>query len=160
MRALLLVLCCLPLCAAASPEATVAGLWRALSHGPGQSADVAALGRLFHEKAVIFGGTEKNGMRMTPAADFIKSQAGVSAQGFYECETVRDMKVYDRFAVAYSVVETRTEKGAAAPAFVGVNSVQLYKDGAQWRILALYYQLEKPGVPLQGGPSGQCLPDQ
>lgn len=165
MRRLMFALFLMPLWASAAqdtPDEAVATLWRALSNEPGASADVSALQRLFHEDAVVFGGHYKAGvasMRRTAIRDFLKSQESVSGKGFYECEVAREVKAYDRFAVVYSVVESRSDKRAAKPNLVGVNSIQLYKDGAQWRILSLYYHVEKQGLPISPNDalSGKCL---
>lgn len=165
MRYLLFLLLVLPLHALAveeTPEAAVSALWRALSNDPGARADAVTLRRLFHEEAVIFGGRYKDdrpAVRRSAVVDFLKANERVSETGFYECEVHRVVQAYDRFAVAYSVVESRTDKAAKAADFVGVNSVQLYRDGAQWKILSLYYHVEKPGlpIPLEGGMSGQCI---
>lgn len=165
MRFLLFLLLVLPLHARAveeTPEAAVSALWRALSNDPGGSADAAVLRQLFHEDAVIFGGRYKDGqpaVRRSAVADFLEANQRVNEKGFYECEVHRVVQAYDRFAVAYSVVESRTDKAAKAADFVGVNSIQLYKDGARWKILSLYYHVEKHGlpIPLGSGRSGQCI---
>ncbi len=165
MRSLLLSLLLFPLCASAiesTPEAAVSALWRALSNAPGATADVATLKRLFHDDGVVYGGRYKDGapvIKRTAAPDFLKPFERAGDKGFYECETTRTIHSYDNFAVAYSVVESRTNKSAPAPDFVGVNSVQLYKVGSQWKILSLYYHVEKPGlpVPLDGGRQGNCI---
>ena len=165
MRSLLLSLLLVPLCASAvenTPEEAVSTLWNALSNDPGASADLAALKRIFHEDAVIFGGRYKEGaavVRRSTAEDFLKPYERAGEKGFYECEVSRVLQVYDRFAVAYSVVESRTDKTAVAPDFVGVNSVQLYKVGSQWQVLSLYYHVEKQGLPIPLGDahSGKCV---
>jgi hypothetical protein len=165
MRSLLLSLLLAPLGAFAAentPEQTVSTLWSALSNEPGASADLAALKRIFHEDAVIFGGRYQEGVplvRRSTAEDFLKPYERPGEKGFHECEVSRVMQTYDRFAVAYSIVESRTDKAAAAPDFVGVNSVQLYKMGSQWKILSLYYHVEKRGlpIPLGDGRSGKCI---
>lgn len=165
MRHLLTVLLMLPLgasAAEATPDKAVSALWRALSNEPGGRADAAALARIFHEDAVIFGGRYKEGspvLRRTSGAEFLKAYGPVQEKGFHECEVARTLHVYDRFAVAYSVVESRADKASPGADFVGVNSVQLYKVDAQWKIVSLYYHVERPGVPipLDGGKSGKCL---
>lgn len=165
MRSLLLSLLLLPFGVSAAedtPEQAVSTLWSALSNDPGASADVAALKRIFHDDAVVFGGRYKEGVpvvRRTTAEDFLKPYERVSDKGFYECEVSRVMQTYDRFAVAYSIVESRADKNAAAADFVGVNSVQLYKVGSQWRVLSLYYHVERQGLPiaLGDGKSGKCI---
>ncbi len=145
-----------------SPEKTVAALWNAISNDANATADLVTLKRIFHQEAVVFGGRYKDGkpiIRRTLLADFLKPFEPVQKKGFYECEISRKIEVYDRFAVAYSVVESRTEKTAAKPDFVGVNSVQLYKNAEQWQILSLYYHVEKTGLPIaaEGAVSGRCL---
>lgn len=164
MRSLLLSLLLVPLCAPAvesTPEQAVSALWRASSNHPGARADMTTLKRLFHDDAVVFGAAYKAGaptLRRWEAADFLKNYESVGEKGFYECETARVVQTYDRFATVYSVVESRTDPAAPAPDFVGVNSVQLYKDGSQWRILSLYYHVEKQGLPIPlGGRSGKCI---
>ncbi|KRA20755.1 hypothetical protein [Lysobacter sp. Root604] len=165
MRSLLLTALLLPWCACAAeatPEQAVSTLWRASSNEAGGSADLTALERLFHADAVVFGGRYKDGapvVRRWSAADFLKNFQGVRKQGFHECEVARVVHTYDRFAVAYSVVESRADKRAARPDFVGVNSVQLYKVGTQWQVLSLYYHVEKQGLPIptDAGRSGQCI---
>lgn len=146
-----------------TPAQAVSALWAAMSHAPGAAADVATLRRLLHADAVIFGAQSRDGVdsvRRTQAEDFLAAQARVSGRGFHECEIARSLHAYDRFAVAYSVVESRADATAARPDVVGVNSVQLYRDGTQWKVLSLYYQIGKAGlpIPLDGGTSGQCLP--
>lgn len=158
----MLMMPCSIVAAENSPEETVAALWNAISNDAGATADAATLQRIFHQDAVIFGGRYKEGkpvVRRSLLVDFLKPFAKVQEKGFYECEISRVVQSYDRFAVAYSVVESRTEKTATKPDFVGVNSVQLYLDGAQWKILSLYYHVEKTGLPIAttGAVSGKCL---
>ena len=145
-----------------TPAEAVSALWKAMSNEAGGRADAATLLRLFHEDAVIFGGRYKDGVpsvRRTDIKDFIPPHERIQDKGFHECEIARSLQVYDRFAVAYSVVESRADASAAAPDFVGVNSVQLYRVDAQWKILSLYYHVEKPGEPIapEGGRSGRCI---
>lgn len=113
-RLLAAILACLPLStfAAATPAAAVAELWQASSHAPGVAADADRLQRLFREEAIVAGGVYRDGQprfQSIKAADFIADQRRVRPYGFYECEVVRDVKEYDRFATVYSVVETRRD---------------------------------------------------
>ncbi len=165
MRKFLSLILIFPLLCSAgegTPEQAVAGLWSALSSDAGESADSASLHRIFHENAVIFGGHYKDGtpqLQRSSAEEFLKRYERVRDTGFHECEVSRVVHRYDHFAVAYSVVESRTDKAAKAADFVGVNSIQLYKVGTQWKILSLYYHVEKEGfpVPLGTGVSGRCM---
>lgn len=145
-----------------TPELAVAALWRALSNEPGAAADVRTLGRLFHPAAVVFGTRRQEGkpeLRVVPATEFVASQAGVSDKGFHECEISRSVQHYERMAVVYSVVESRTDKNAAKADFTGVNSIQLYLENGSWKILSLFYHVgeESVPVPLDGGKPGTCL---
>ncbi len=146
----------------ATPEQVVAQVWRALSHEPGQGASARELTQLFSQDALVTGSRYKEGqpvLTVTPVAAFISRQAESSVEGFHECEVTRLVRQYDRFATVYSVVESRTVPSAEKPDFVGVNSLQLYRFEDGWRIISLYYQVERPDlpVPLEGGRSGVCL---
>lgn len=148
--------------ASESPAATVAALWQSLSHAPNAAADVARLETLFHPDAIVFGGvyrSDRPTFATRKAADFIAAQRTPGPQGFHECEITREVKQYDRFATVYSIVESRRDPKAPKADFTGVNSIQLYRGDAGWKIVSLYYHVEKPGlpIPLDGGKPGICL---
>lgn len=163
MRHLFLAaLACLPLYAAATPGATVAELWQASSHAPGVAADADRLQRLFRQDAIVAGGIYRDGrpqFRSMKASDFIASQRQARPHGFYECEVLREVREFDRFATVYSVVETRRDPKAAKAEYTGLNSIQLYRDDEGWKIVSLYYHVGSPDkpVPLDGGKTGVCL---
>jgi hypothetical protein len=147
---------------AATPEQAIASLWRALSNDPGQAADVAALARLFHADAVVFGARLRDGkpeLRVLSGTEFVKSQSTPGKKGFYECEIARSVKRYEHLAVVYSIVESRSRKDEARPDFTGVNSLQLFLGDDGWKIVSLYYHVETSATPapLEGGVSGRCL---
>ncbi|MCC2974899.1 nuclear transport factor 2 family protein [Massilia sp. IC2-476] len=163
-RLLSLILVCSPLIATAAttPAGAVAELWQASSHAPGAVADVERLQQLFRKDAMVVGGIYHEGkpvFHAMKASDFIASQREPRPHGFYECEVRREVKEYDRFATVYSVVETRRDPKAAKADYTGVNSIQLYREEDGWKIVSLYYHVEKPGspIPLEGARSGACL---
>jgi hypothetical protein len=164
MRPLATALFLLPtlaMAATSTPGQTTSLLWRSLSHAPGVPADTVALDNLFHPDAVVFGARYQDGqprLSALRAKDFVVGLERIRPTGFYECEVAREVKTYDRFATVYSIVESRTDKAAEKADFVGVNSIQLYKTGDEWKIVSLYYHVEKPGLPisLEGGKSGVC----
>lgn len=144
------------------PERTVSALWRAMSHDAGAAADVATLRGLFHPDAVIFGSRLRNGqasLRRSMAVDFLKALEPAGDAGFHECEIVRRVEAYDRFATVYSVVESRTDPSARKPDFTGVNSLQLYRDDDGWKIVSLYYHVGPIDLPIPDAAnrSGDCL---
>ena len=164
MRRLLpVILASVPLIAtAATPAATVAELWKASSHAPGVAADADRLQGLFRSDAVVVGGIYHEGkpvFHAMKAADFVAVQRQPRPQGFDECEVVREVREYDRFASVYSIVETRRDPKAAKADYTGVNSIQLYREDSGWKIVSLYYHVEKPSspIPLGGGKTGVCL---
>lgn len=144
------------------PGQAVFALWQAFSHGPGAGADEAAMRRLFHPEARIIGsrygadGQSVLGFRGVDA--FLAAIVPADPDGFHECEIEREVRQFDRFAVVYSVVESRRDALAAAPDVVGVNSVQLHRGAAGWQIVSLHYQLPPAGVTVSHhGRSGHCL---
>ncbi|WP_257386886.1 nuclear transport factor 2 family protein [Tahibacter caeni] len=133
-----------------SPEAAADALWRALSHGPGAGADRAALESLFLPTAQVYG-LGRDGaaaLRQRSAADFVAAQAEPDTKPFEEREVHREVRRYGAFAEVFSTVESRTGAAAAAADFTGVNSLHLVEQDGRWRIVALYYALERPGEPL------------
>lgn len=159
-----LVLAAAPAFAAAadSPTAVVAALWQGLSHAPGVAADVARLETLFRSDAIVAGGSyrqDRPSFSSMKAAEFIAAQRTPRPTGFHECEIMREVRRYDRFASVYSVVESRRDPAAPKADFTGVNSIQLYRGEDGWKIVSLYYHVEKAGlpVPLEGGKPGACL---
>jgi hypothetical protein len=150
------------LAAPATPEQAVATLWRALSHEAGQPGDETALRAILHPDAMVYGARYRDGaaaLSVARGSDFAAGIGRVGGKGFHECEVAREVRQYDRFAAVYSVVESRTERAAPKADFTGVNSIQLYRADDGWRIIALYYQVERPGQPiaLPGGKAGACL---
>lgn len=145
-----------------SPSHTVSQLWQAFSREPNQTPDINLMKTLLHPEAMVYGAHVKDGqasLSAIPGSEFIELLDKAHDSGFYECEVARTMHVYDRFAHVYSVVESRSKRGQVDDDFVGVNSIQLYKDKDEWKILSLYYHIETPDnvVSLEGGTSGICL---
>ena len=160
-----IVLAAALLAAPATPEQAVATLWRSLSHDAGQAGDEAALRAILHPDAMVYGARYRDGapaLSVARGTDFAAGIGRVGEKGFYECEVAREVRQYDRFATVYSVVESRSERGAPKANFTGVNSIQLYRADDGWRIISLYYQVERPGAPvaLLGGKTGVCLEGQ
>ena len=160
LLALALALPCQAFALASTPDAALSTLWRAMSNEPGGSADVEALREIFREDAVVFGGRhdQRYPARRWTGAGFIKAFEGPRETGFHECEIHRTVHVHGRFAVAYSVVESRADRAAREPDFVGVNGIHLYRDGTQWKVMSLAYYVEDPALAIvPAGTSGQCL---
>ena len=133
-----------------SPEAAADALWRALSHGPGSGADRAALERLFLPTAQVYGlGRDaRSPLRQRSAAEFVTAQAEPEAKPFAEREVHREVRRYGRFAEIFATVESRSGDAAGPADYTGINSLHLVEQDGRWRIVALYYALERPEQPL------------
>lgn len=134
-----------------APDDTLDALWAALSHEPLAGADAARLREIFHPDARVFALRFEDGQPrvvVRSAEEFIARQAEAEKTGFYEREIFRSVRTYGDFAHALSTVESRTDRDAPQASFVGVNSLQLAREGGRWRILSLYFSQEKPGVPI------------
>lgn len=143
-----------------TPGSTVSEMWAAMSHPPGGHSDTATLRRIFHTDAVVFGDRHDSShpLRRWNANDFLHGFDRVQNNGFYECEIYRTVHAHGRFATVYSVVESRYDPTAPVPNFVGVNSIQMHLEGAQWQVLSLYYTVEAPDLNVVlPGISGQCI---
>lgn len=145
-----------------TPDETLSALWKALSHEPGKMADVATLEHILHKDAVVFGSTQRGDtprLHRSTAAEFLGSFNPNPASGFHECEIQRSVHIEGRMAVAYSLVESRTDATAEQADFIGANSIQLYFDGTQWKVLSLYYHVDDNSDPVQldTGTSGDCI---
>ena len=62
--------------------------------------------------------------------------------GFYEKEVARRVEQFGRIAHVWSTYESRHDPKDPEPFMRGINSIQLFNDGARWWILSLYWQHE------------------
>jgi hypothetical protein len=86
--------------------------------------------------------------------DYVEYAAGVfrdapifQGKGFYEVEAARRVETYGRMAHVWSTYESRLDP-AEAPFARGINSFQLYHDGARWWVLSIAWQQETPDFPI------------
>ena len=75
-------------------------------------------------------------------------------KGFYEVEAAHVVERYDRMAHVWSTYESRLDPDEE-PFARGINSFQLYHDGARWWILSIFWEQESPAAPLPA----EYLPD-
>jgi len=140
LLALLIAGAAAPAIAANDVAGVVDSLWQALSHGPGVGADAGRLRSLFHPQARIYGLHYENGVAKTvvrSAEEFIARQAGAGERGFYQRGIFRQVQRHADFAQVFSTVESRFDAAAPRAEFVGINSLQLAREGDRWLILSL-----------------------
>ncbi len=102
-------------------------------------------GSLHHPKAVYsFPVKDKNEQLTMTLSEFHgETDELVVSSGFYENEIDRRVQQFGNMAHVWSAYETRTEKDGPVVAR-GINSVQLYYDGARWWIVSWVFDRERP----------------
>ena len=68
--------------------------------------------------------------------------------GFYETEVARRTEQFGRIAHVWSTYESRHRENDPEPFMRGINSFQLFHDGARWWIVNIYWQHESAAHPL------------
>ncbi len=68
--------------------------------------------------------------------------------GFYEKEIARRTEQFGCIAHVWSTYESRHDENDREPFMRGINSIQLFNDGARWWIVTIYWQHESPSHPL------------
>jgi hypothetical protein len=68
--------------------------------------------------------------------------------GFYEKEIARRTEQFGNIAQVWSTYESRHNPDDPEPFVRGINSIQLFHDGARWWIVSIYWQQESPEHPV------------
>lgn len=68
--------------------------------------------------------------------------------GFYEKEVARRTERFGQIAQVWSTYESRHSESDPEPFIRGINSIQLFNDGARWWIVTIYWQHESPDAAL------------
>jgi len=68
--------------------------------------------------------------------------------GFYEKEIARCTEQFGHIAHVWSTYESRHNGDDPTPFMRGINSIQLFYDGARWWIVTIYWQQESTEHPV------------
>jgi hypothetical protein len=68
--------------------------------------------------------------------------------GFYETEIARRTEQFGQIAHVWSTYESRHSPDDPEPFMRGINSFQLFHDGARWWIVNIYWQHESAAYPI------------
>jgi hypothetical protein len=68
--------------------------------------------------------------------------------GFYETEIARRTEQFGRIAHVWSTYESRHSPEEREPFMRGINSIQLFNDGARWWIVNIFWQHESATDPV------------
>ena len=70
------------------------------------------------------------------------------SNGFYEKEIARRTEQVGQIAHAWSTYESRHHPDDPEPFMRGINSIQLFHDGARWWIVNIFWQHETAADPI------------
>ena len=89
------------------------------------------------------------GIRVLSADEYVTRASGALArQGFYEGEIARRAETYGPVTHLFSTYESRHAPSDAQPFVRGINSFQLFNDGARWYVVTIYWWGETPDTPI------------
>lgn len=136
-----------------SPDAIVAALYDVISGPAGKQRDWNRLRSLFAPQGkMVAVGLRADGS--SPAAvmtvdDYIgRVTKPFGEAGFYETELARSSESYGQIVHVFSTYESRHAPSDAKPFQRGINSIQLYNDGARWWVVNLLWHAEGARNPL------------
>lgn len=136
----------------ASMDAILAALYASISGDAGQPRDWNRFNALFHPSArLIPSGVRPDGsgsLSTLSPADYVQRAEPALLRGFHEREISRKVDAFGRIAHVFSTYDSRHSAADAEPFARGINSIQLWNDGARWWILSVYWQAETPDTPL------------
>ena len=126
----------------------------AMVSGPAGPRDWSRQGEVFHSEArQMRTGVDEMGQPwiriMHPRAYQADTAAFFAVNDFFEIEIARRIDVLGNMAHVWSLYEARHAPADTTPERRGINSIQLYNDGAGWRIISMIWDNERPGVAAQ-----------
>lgn len=134
-----------------SVDAIIAALYDVISGGVGQKRDWNRMRSLFIPHARMMpAGQRPNGtvaIRLMEVNDYIAtSGAYLETNGFRERELARKTDQFGHIVHVWSTYEGRTETDSTV--LRGINSIQLMNDGTRWWVVSIYWEHERPDMPL------------
>ena len=137
----------------ASPEAIVAAPYDVISGDRGVARDWDRFRALFHPTARLMpSGLNREGVgvvrSVTPDEYITRSEPILMGEGFHEREIARRSERFGRIVHVWTTYESLHALSDPQPFARGINSIQLFHDGARWWILSVYWQGETPTEPI------------
>ena len=119
--------------------------------GPAGTRDWARFRALFADGArmitIRVSGGKAAPFTMTPEDYVTRAGASFEKNAFYESEAARRVEMFGNIAHVFSTYESRHAPGEK-PFARGINSVQMVKDGDQWKIVTILWDAEREGSTL------------
>ena len=137
----------------ASPDAILAACYDVISGPAGQKRDWDRFRSLFLPGArLVPSGPKKDGgffARVVTPDEYVKfADAYFEKNGFAENEISRKSERFGNIMQIFSTYASRHDAKDAEPFERGINSFQLFYDGARWWIVTIYWQGETPETPI------------
>lgn len=137
-----------------SVDGILAALYDSISGPPERKRDVRRFRSLFVDGARLIRAdgppSEEGGARpavMEPDEFFRAACEYFKTAGFYESEVARRADSFGRVTHVLSTYESRHAPGEE-PFARGVNSIQLFHDGARYWVVTVFWDAETPGNPV------------
>lgn len=136
-----------------SIDAILAALYASISGPAGQPRDFDRLRSLMAPNArfIPTGMRQAGGgvMRSWTLDEYIAAAGpGLTANGFFEREIGRTMERFGNVVHVMSAYDSKRTLQDAQPFQRGVNSIQLWYDGARWWVVNVFWQAETPTHPI------------
>jgi hypothetical protein len=137
----------------ASPDAILAACYDVISGPAGQKRDWDRFRSLFLPGArLVPSGPKKDGgffARVVTPDEYAKfADTYFEKNGFAENEISRKSERYGNIMQIFSTYASRHDAKDAEPFERGINSFQLFYDGARWWIVTIYWQGETKEAPI------------
>jgi hypothetical protein len=135
-----------------TPDAIIDAVYASISGAAGQPRDWARFRSLLIPGARLIPSARRIPGATTPvvwsAEEYIAAAGpGLERQGFFEREIHRTTEAFGAVLHAFSTYDSkRTPDGQ--PFARGINSFQLYSDGARWWIVTIFWDAETADKPI------------
>lgn len=137
----------------ASADAILAALYDVISGPAGQRRDWDRFRSLFIPGARLIptgrrpdGGTAHR--VLTPEEYISRSGRVLEERGFFEREIGRTSDQFGALMHVFSSYDSRRRSDDAEPFARGINSIQLLNDGSRWWVVTVFWDSERPDLPI------------
>lgn len=137
-------------------DGILTALYDVISGPAGQSRDWDRMRSLFAPGArlipTVYAADSVPALRVWDVEQYIATAGPrLEESGFFEREISRRTERFGGVVHAFSTYESRRAANDKKPFARGINSIQLFHDGARWWIVSVYWEAERPknGIPAK-----------
>jgi hypothetical protein len=131
-------------------------LYEVISFAPGGGPDWPRLRSLFVEGARVIPPRAEGqaALQLMSVEEFIAASHSFFEEndgltkGFYEADVARRVERFGSLAQVFSTYESRHTAGDREPFQRGINSIQLWNDGARWWVVTIFWETERGDNPI------------